>query len=84
MSIHSDLRNQRRGQREQLRKQLRDLESKAIDALGHVILKANPHVEVDTLDTEGILRNAETLHEHKRAIVAISKQIADITEELEG
>lgn len=84
MSVLSDIRNQRRGQREQLRKQLRDLEAKAIDALGHVILKANPHMQIDELDTDGILRNAETMHEHKQAIVAVKRQIANITEELEG
>lgn len=84
MSIASELRLKRRGQLDKLKQERHQFDGKATDALVLLLLKADPVSNVSTLDTEAILRAAESLDESVRAIKGLDLQIMAINEELYG
>lgn len=84
MSILSDLRLQRRGQKAELESKRNPIAAAADEALASILIKADALRSPTEIDTQGILYAAQRLNDNAQQLRAIDQKLADINRDLNG
>lgn len=84
MSIISEIRQRRRGQKAELEAKRKPIAAAADEALASICMKADALRPAPELDTQGILYAAQRLHDTAEELRLIDQAIADINTDLHG